>query len=1377
MNAPAPDASSPESLSPPDRASSWRRLTAALSAVNRKGGSKILRVLGAFLLVVYFVFAISILVLRYAILPTVDNHREEIAARIGETLGLPVTIGRIESSWHALSPDLILFDVRLDDRKGRPALAFSRVEAELSWTSLLHGTPILSFLSIDEPALHIRREADGHIFVAGIAIDEKGEDSGVGNWILQQRQIRIRGATLVWEDARRSAPPLVLDNVNFALDNRGFRHRFSLSALPPRELAARLDLRGELVGEDFAGLAMWRGALFTQLDYTDLSAWRPWTDYPVRLPQGVGGVRAWISLEGGTLSEAVADVRLRDVHLQLAQNLPQMDLKSLEGRLAFAANETGHHVSAQGLSMQTLEDLRLDPTDFSVSWTPLDPPPDPGTKPARHAVPEPAPENPAPLSPPRWRGTAEISRVDLSTLGALAAYLPLDEKTRGMLRDFAPTGQIYELRAAFSGNPEAVEHYALSAGFARLGWRARGKFPGLSDFSGSVNCDETKGSMYVRSANARIEMPGVFDADPLRFDRINGLVRWAATETGIEVEFPGIAFANADLRGEAQGHYVHNGSGPGTIDLTATLPYANGAAIWRYMPRAVNPNATVWLKRSIAAGVARDTRLTLRGDLARFPFSDGSGTFHITSRATGVRLDFAPDWPPITNLDAKMTFSGVTMTIESERGNILGTTLGKTRAEIPNLDSDHAELNVAGEVHGTTMEFFKFIAQSPVRQTVGDLTQDLRAKGGGTLALKLGVPLEHSIDTRVQGNFLFADNELVFDPALPPLTAINGHLLFTESMVAVKEIKARFLNGPALLHAETKDGQAELTVEGSLAIPELQRELRRSAEGVSFSALSGKIDWKVTAGLKKKLTRLVIESNLAGLVSTLPEPFAKTANAALPLRLEKIFLPAQGSLQRAQWLLTLGKIANAALFYYQTVENGAAQNPGSPGRMVIAAAISDKAASVLPPLPALPPLPERGLAVDLAASRLNLTAWRNALEASGANSRPGASALPDLRLHLKTPELVMFGRRLHQAELALDTPARNIWEMRINSREAEGNLRWDGEQRGALYARMKKFTLEPAEQDEDSDSASALRTLPALDIIADEFQIGRKKLGHLELRAENGAQTWRIRRLVISNPDGRLEGEGLWKMSAPQQVSLDFSLSADDAGKMLDRLDYPGTLKNGAARLQGALRWNGVPVSIDFPSLSGSMRLEAQKGQFAKLDPGAARLLGLISLQALPRRISLDFGDIFSSGFAFDSINGDFALSGGLIHTDELVIKGPAALVRMYGNADLARETQDLTVDIQPELSTTAALGVALVNPIAGAVTLLANKVFQDPLNQIFAFSYHVTGAWDDPKVEKQPFTAKKPNFETPTPVPGQPPSAESPGAPIPSLPDRKPAQ
>ena len=116
-------------------------------------------------------------------------------------------------------------------------------------------------------------------------------------------------------------------------------------------------------------------------------------------------------------------------------------------------------------------------------------------------------------------------------------------------------------------------------------------------------------------------------------------------------------------------------------------------------------------------------------------------------------------------------------------------------------------------------------------------------------------------------------------------------------------------------------------------------------------------------------------------------------------------------------------------------------------------------------------------------------------------------------------------------------------------------------------------------------------------------------------------------------------GSGQWQFSAANRTQLDFSLASSDVGNLLDRLGHGGAVRGGNATMVGKIGWNGAPSALDYATLSGEMTLEASKGQFLKLDPGAGKLLGLLSLQGLARRFSLDFGDVFREGLAFDSIS------------------------------------------------------------------------------------------------------------------------------------------
>jgi uncharacterized protein YhdP len=268
--------------------------------------------------------------------------------------------------------------------------------------------------------------------------------------------------------------------------------------------------------------------------------------------------------------------------------------------------------------------------------------------------------------------------------------------------------------------------------------------------------------------------------------------------------------------------------------------------------------------------------------------------------------------------------------------------------------------------------------------------------------------------------------------------------------------------------------------------------------------------------------------------------------------------------------------------------------------------------------------------------------------------------------------------------------------------------------------------------------------LPALDIVAEQFELSGKELGRLELVAENAelraGREWRINRLVLANPDASFAATGKWAISnGANRSSLDYQLDIGDAGKLLERFGYAHVLKGGKGKMGGQLSWDGLPFKIDMPSLSGQMQLDIAAGQFLKVDPGVAKLLGVLSLQSLPRRLTLDFRDVFSEGFAFDGVVASAGINHGVMKTDSFKMRGLSAVVLLDGEVDIAHETQDLTVVVLPEINAGAA-SVAyglMVNPVIGLGTFLAQLFLRDPLMHAFTMEYHIAGSWKDPAISK----------------------------------------
>jgi uncharacterized protein YhdP len=285
---------------------------------------------------------------------------------------------------------------------------------------------------------------------------------------------------------------------------------------------------------------------------------------------------------------------------------------------------------------------------------------------------------------------------------------------------------------------------------------------------------------------------------------------------------------------------------------------------------------------------------------------------------------------------------------------------------------------------------------------------------------------------------------------------------------------------------------------------------------------------------------------------------------------------------------------------------------------------------------------------------------------------------------------------------------------------------------------------------ESAVATTAPSSVPAMDVVIDDLEWRGRKFGRIELEAVNRAgagaspREWHLQRLMVRTPEATFTGSGQWSAvagaaaTAQRRMALDFQLELADSGAFLERMGFGQTLRGGKGRLQGQLAWSGSPLSLDVPSLDGQVTVALEAGQFLRADAGAARLLGVLTLQSLPRRLLLDFRDVFQEGFAFDNFGGELRLAGGVVNVNSLRMRAVQATVLMEGQADIGRETQDLRVFVVPEINAGAAsLAYAAINPAIGLGTFLAQWLLRRPLIAANTREFHVTGTWDEPKVDR----------------------------------------
>lgn len=1229
-------------------------------------------------------FVALVLGLRYLVLPTINDYRAPIERAITKAAGQPVAIGSITGSWQGYRPELNFLDVKVLDDHGQPALRLERVEAVLAWLSLLSAEVRFESLEVYRPRLEIRRDAAGVIHVAGIAMNHDEEGGGFGDWLLAQRQILIRDAGIIWLDELRKAPELRLEKVDFRLDNAGRIHEFGLSGVPPASVASELSVRGELSGRTAHDLQSWTGRLYAEFSQVSLTQAQAWIDTPLEISSGVGSLRLWLGLAGTRVKSATADVSLANVRGRLEPELPELALSSLAGRLSWKDDGRRREISAVSLAFTTADGLKLAPMRFSFART-------------------------GQASAADRRSELHVERLDLAPVVQLAAFLPMAPAVRERLAQSAPTGMIDLGEFSWAGAFDRTQPYVARATFSGLSLRPEGALPGVNGLSGQVDASERGGTVALSISAGGLELPRVFSA-PIPLDVLSASANWNFRGGQTYVTVKNAAFTNEHMAGSVYGSYHTEAVGRGAMDLTGTLVRAEARHVWRYIPVTM-PVTQAWLQKALLAGDSRDVRLRLKGRLGDFPFEDDKkGLFEIIAKVNGATLDYAPPWPPLTEVNGELSFHGRRMEVRPQSGMVLGMKLTDVRVSIPELGKHDEHLLVKGTADAPTREFLRFVAASPVADHISRFTDEIKAKGDARLSLDLDLPLHRIAEMKIAGELAVRDNQVVIDPRLPELDKFSARIAFArdggnKGSLTVREGRAMLLGNPVSFEASNQaDGGVALRLAGTL-------EAARLADLTSIALLrflDGRFAWTGNVSVRNKIATVRFDSDLAGLESRLPVPLAKSAAAKLPLRIEL----RERSGREGVLAVNLDNVVSAQL--------------------VIDSSATDSIRRGMVNLGGQATLPETdGLWVKGKLDQLDLDAWNTVLGGSGKAASPDIAGID-----LEIGNLGFSRRQFHDLKINV-AGERNSWQGTLAGREIGGQVSWAPQDGGRLVARLSKLVLPAPATGIAPPPPVAGDSLPSLDVVADSFMFEGKDLGKLTVRADPEKSGWMLQQLEVVNPDSKLAVNGRWVTEGEQRTDVKVKLEVSDIGKFFTRLGYPEGIKGGSGSLEGPVGWSGAPTRLDIRSLSGKLKLEAKDGRFQQINPGVAKLLGIVSLQSLPKRLSLDFDDIFRKGFTFDHISANLDIASGAAHTEDFLMAGSAAKVAMRGTVDLAAETQNLALRVTPSLSESIAVAGAIVNPAIGVAALIAQKALKDPFSSIAAFEYTVTGPWSDPVVAR----------------------------------------
>ncbi|WP_293188336.1 YhdP family protein [Ottowia sp.] len=1313
--------------------------------------------------------------LHWVIVPRIDQFRPRLETLASRALATSVTIGALRAESNGLVPAVSLHDLRVHDPAGHAGLLVPRTLVAFSVASLLQGG--VEQLVIDQPVLEVRRTAQGRLLVGGIDLSgDAAGDTQVADWIFSQEEILVRGGSVRWVDEQRGAPPVGLTQVDVVLRNGLRRHQMRLDATPEAAWGERFTLIGQfrqpLLSRHAGQWRGWDGQVYAELPRFDAAQWRQAVDFQahwgVDLRGGRGALRLWADVRRGRPAGATADLALGGVAVTLAPGLEPLGFASLQGRLGWRGQDGGMGVSTRDLQFVDADGLAWPGGNVEFSYRDGE-----GGKPAG--------------------GELRGDRLDLAALAKIAQRLPLPAEARERLRAHPLAGLVERLEARWDGALEAPRDWRVQARVSALaigaqaappgpGGKPAAGVPGIEGAALDLDAAPTGGRATLAIRDGALAFPGVFEEPRIPLAALSARAQWRVQGERVELDVDELTLANADATGVFKARWHTGDAGgarfPGVLDLQGAFGRANGARVYRYLPLGVVPQeARDYVRDAIQKGDARDVVVRIRGDLRQVPFNlpGEVGEFRFGGQVSGVTLAYVPrrvqpesepPWPALEDLSGELVFERASMRVRGAKARVQGHPgwrFAAIQADIADLDRTRVVVEAEGQ--GPLAAALGIVRQSPAAQLTRHALDDASATGEAGLRLRLDLPIARLAQSKVQGRVALQGNDLRLSAGTPLLAQARGAVTFSDAGFAIQDARVRLLGGEARVSGGTPPADASETAEvlvrasGTATAEGLRQMTDWGPVAAIARQAGGSAAYEAVIGFRGSAPDVVVTSDLRGLAVDLPAPLAKPAEAAWPLRFELRPQPASGGAAKRERLRLT--VADVLALDYEL-------DPATAPAHVLRGAVAVGAPAVQAHA-----LPASGVLARVHLPRLEVEPWEEAARRlSGAPQDAAASPPAGIgegyvpgAWSVRVDELRIDERTLHDVA-ATGTREGTAWRADVQARELAGRIEYaEGAEgrAGQVRARLARLSI-PAGGANESTLAEPPARIPALDVVVEDFELRGKKLGRLEVQAVNrdvapprpgadGVQEWHLSRLALAMPEASFSASGRWAAAPrapalpagprapraegdPRRTALDFRLDIRDAGALLARLDMPGVLLRGKGQIDGRLGWAGSPLSPHYPSMDGLLHVDVGAGQFLKAEPGIAKLLGVLSLQALPRRLTLDFRDLFSAGFAFDFVRGDVDVRRGVAHTNNLRMKGVNAAVLMDGSADIDHETQQLRVLVVPEIDAgTAALVATAINPAIGIGAFLAQLVLQRPLVQAATREFHVGGTWDNPRI------------------------------------------
>jgi len=1254
--------------------------------------------------VIAFAFLVSA---ARMLLPLADQYRDEIESLVSESLGFPVQIGDLSAKWRGIFPSVALQDVVIYDPDSVDNQWIKLQQMELwfnPYKLLLSKNIPVNRYKITGASLSLEQKLDNSLHLNGRKISTESELSlGFLRDLLSHiSAIDLEEVSLSYTragDTQVSVGAWAERLELFKQDNHirvaGVLHR----SKSQRGYASFIGL----LPDDASTFDTANVTFHLKVD-TELGDWlTPWLPGGMSLKKGYSTIQIWGNTRGLTLHDidiqfVATDMSWQRTLVSTGEPLLPGKLKGLSTHVRWQRTDHGWTLIADPLLVVSAE----------KTW-------EPGKLVLVHHD---ATED------KKQSLSGSLNFLNLDDMVAWTGTWLEDFSLRERLHELALQGDLKSIIFSLQGPVFTPQQYTVNASVEGLEFRSIDGLPGLSGVDGFTQFTQSDGEIVLDSSDFRVTFPVLFRRD-LFADSMSGVVRWHHDDELWQLSTYDISLINQDI--EARTRFLLSKSANDefpVLDLQSHFQNGNVENAWKYLPTGImDTDVVAWLDRALVTGRVPNGSMIYFGALQDFPYDKHEGIFEIRFTVEDGILDYGEDWPRIDDFNADVSFIGSGFETQFVSGTIHGLEIQKALVSINDLVNS-SDLEVKGYMEGPLQEAFGFIAHISENEQVRAAIRDLRAGGKAGLGLNLHLPLNDLRQFKLEGVMDLTNSMVQLPRWTADLSGLNGALHYeiddAGGRFNADSIKGELNGQEAVISVSSKNipkgGVRTSTFINSKI--DIHRAITTylpfdlSLQGITPVTI--RIDTNRYVDKPDEIN-LNVQSNLKGVGIDLPDGLGKSDQDERLISLDWQLVTDSDTRSLS---VAYGEDVKADLDFI--IENQSATLDS--GVLNIGNTYSKK--------------PESGLSVFIDKQQLHLEQWWELMESSTlAPMSVGPGLVHEVNVHIE--ELIYSGNHFKNFTLAANQDDQ-AWMVNITSDSLQGSMRvpLDLEQGQIIEVDLKKLSWTTPESGSNARYRDP-RQLPSFVLNSEQLFFNGKDMGKLAVRVSAGINGLVIDSISLMSELFTIKGTGSWSFEQNWHRSrFEFDLATADLGKVLRYFGFEDNMEEGESSAHIKAEWSGTPAEFELSRLDGDIQMTIRDGRLKDLDAGGGRVFGLLSISRLPRRLLLDFSDLFGDGFKFDKITGSFSIADGDAYTNDLSLTSSAADIEISGRIGLASQDYDQVAIVSPKMSSS----LPLIGGLAGGPGLalglwVADRLIGKQISSLGNVTYNITGSWDEPVV------------------------------------------